>query len=162
MAKAILICGKICSGKTTYAEKLRHECHAVLLSCDEITLALFAQQLGDQHESIVRKTKNYLFQKSLEILGCDINVILDWGFWMKQDRDEARAFYRNHGFACEFHYVDVSDKIWQKNLEKRNRAVLDGKVSAYYVDEGLARKFDSIFEMPDKEEMDLWLQNEWE
>ena len=80
---------------------------------------------------------------------------------MKQERDEAREFYRCHGVECEFHYIDVSDEIWQKNLDKRNRAVLDGKVSAYYVDEGLARKFDSIFEMPVKEEIDIWLRNEW-
>ena len=161
MAKAIVVCGKICSGKTTYAKKLRCEHHAVLLSCDEITLALFPQQIGDQHDSIVEKTQNYLFRKSLDILECDINVILDWGFWMKQERDEAREFYCSRGVECEFHYVDVSDEIWQKNLDKRNRAILDGTVSAYYVDEGLARKFDSIFEMPVKEEIDIRVNNEW-
>lgn len=41
MAKVILICGKICSGKSTYAEQLRVQNNAVVLSTDEITLALF-------------------------------------------------------------------------------------------------------------------------
>ena len=161
MAKIFLICGKICSGKTTYAEKLCRQYRAVLLSCDEITLALFPQQIGDQHDSIVEKTQNYLFRKSLDIVECDINVILDWGFWMKKERDEARKFYRDHGIECEFHYIDVNNEIWQKNLNKRNRAILDGTVSAYYVDEGLARKFDSVFEMPTKKEIDIWVSNEW-
>jgi uridine kinase len=34
MAKVILICGKICSGKTTYAKRLLCENKAVLLSTD--------------------------------------------------------------------------------------------------------------------------------
>lgn len=37
MAKIFLICGKICSGKSTYAERIRMKNHAVLLSVDEIT-----------------------------------------------------------------------------------------------------------------------------
>ena len=36
MSKVILICGKICSGKSTYAEWLRVQNNAVLLSIDEI------------------------------------------------------------------------------------------------------------------------------
>lgn len=30
-----LMCGKICSGKTTFAEKLRKDINGVILSCDE-------------------------------------------------------------------------------------------------------------------------------
>ena len=41
MGKAILICGKICSGKSTYAARLKKETNAVLLSVDEIMLDLF-------------------------------------------------------------------------------------------------------------------------
>ena len=40
MPKVIMTCGKICSGKSTYAQKLRLEYSAVILSVDEITLAL--------------------------------------------------------------------------------------------------------------------------
>ncbi len=36
MAKIFLICGKICSGKSTYAEQMRIQNHAALLSVDEI------------------------------------------------------------------------------------------------------------------------------
>ena len=39
MSKVILTCGKICCGKTTYAQKLCKENNAILLSVDEITLA---------------------------------------------------------------------------------------------------------------------------
>ena len=36
MAKVYLICGKLCCGKTTYAQKLCKENKAILLSVDEI------------------------------------------------------------------------------------------------------------------------------
>ena len=36
MAKVIAVCGKIGSGKSFYAEKIRKANKAVVLSCDEI------------------------------------------------------------------------------------------------------------------------------
>lgn len=41
MGKIIAICGKICSRKTWYARQLMKAEAAVLLSCDEVTRALF-------------------------------------------------------------------------------------------------------------------------
>jgi len=58
LAKIILICGKICSGKTTYAKNIMEKNKAVLLSVDEITLTLFGQHLGNRHEEIAEKKKN--------------------------------------------------------------------------------------------------------
>lgn len=48
MSSVILICGKLCCGKTTYAERMRGRRKAVLLSVDEITLSLFGQHCGDK------------------------------------------------------------------------------------------------------------------
>ena len=80
MPKVILICGKICSGKSTYAEQVRIQKQAALLSVDEITLALFGQYCGDKHDEYVERTKKNLFDKSLELIEVGINVVLDWGF----------------------------------------------------------------------------------
>lgn len=159
MAKAILLCGKICCGKTTYAQKLIHEQPAVLLSVDEIMLALLDPQLGDQHEIYSERTQQYLFQKALEITGCGMNVVLDWGFWQRSRRQEARSFFAQHGIVCEFHYLCISDGLWHERLDKRNRAVLKGETAAYLVDDGLAAKFESLFEAPSREEMDVWLED---
>lgn len=64
----------------------------MVLSVDEITLALFDSQLGERHEEICARTQQYLFQKSLEVMEAGVNIILDWGFWQKRSRDEARIF----------------------------------------------------------------------
>ena len=155
MAKVYLICGKICSGKSTYAEQLRVKNNAVLLSTDEITLALFGQHCGDKHDDYVERTQNYLFNKSLELIEVGINVILDWGFWLKEERDYAREFYNNRNIECEFHYIDISNEAWKARLEKRNSEVLAEETNAYYIDDNLAKKFAAIFEVPSEDEIDV-------
>lgn len=155
MPKVYLICGKICSGKSTYAEQLRIQNNAVLLSTDEITLALFGQHCGDKHDDYVERTQSYLFNKSLELIEVGINVILDWGFWLKEERDYAREFYNSRNIACEFHYIDISDNTWKARLKKRNSAILAEETNAYYIDDNIAKKFTSIFEEPNEDEIDV-------
>lgn len=158
MAKVILICGKICSGKSTYAERLRTENTAVLLSIDEIMLALFGLYVGDKHDEYVEKTEKYLFDKSVEIIETGIDVILDWGLWTRDERKYAKEFYSSRGIENEIHYISISDAIWKERLDERNRAVAAGEIVAYPVDDNLAAKFGAIFEMPDRDEIDVWVE----
>ncbi len=155
MAKVFLICGKICCGKTTYAQKLCDENNAVLLSVDEITLALFGQHCGDKHDEYVERTEKYLLNKSLELIKKNINVVLDWGFWTKAERKTIKEFYKSHSIECELHYIEISNETWKSRLHKRNNAVLAEETSAYYVDDNLATKFASIFEVPSEDETDV-------
>ena len=120
MPKVIMTCGKICSGKNTYAQKLRLEYSAVILSVDEITLALFGNEAGEKLDDYVCRAENYLYNKSLEIIETGTNVILDWGFWTKSERELARDFYNSHGIENEFHYINITDEEWHRRIEKRN------------------------------------------
>ena len=158
MAKVFLICGKICCGKSTYAQQIRIQNRAVLLSTDEITLALFGQHIGEKHDEYVERTQNYLFEKSAELIETGINVVLDWGFWMKEERDYAREFYGNRNIECEFHYIDISNETWKARLTKRNSEVLAEEPSAYYIDDAIAAKFDGLFEKPGMDEIDVWVK----
>ena len=158
MAKVIMTCGRICSGKSTYTEQLRIKNKAVVLSVDEITLALFEHDIGDKHDEYVEKAERYLFDKSVEIIETGIDVILDWGFWTKAERDFAREFYRLKNIENEFHYISISNEEWRRRIEKRNSLISQGKTNAYYVDEGLMKKVDGIFEAPSDEEVDLIIQ----
>ena len=152
-----LICGKLCSGKTTYAHQLRRERHAVLLSCDEITLALTGLDCGAAFDGIAARTQAYLYDKAAEIAGDDIPVILDWGFWTKESRAAARSFFDARGIPYTFVYLDVPEDVHRARIAKRNAAVEAGELLAYYVDEGLARKFEEKFEIPEKWEIDTWI-----
>ena len=156
MPKVIMICGKLCSGKSTYAKKLQKERKAVILSIDEIMLAVFGQDAGEKHDEYVARIKNYLYQKTLEIIHNGLDVILDWGFWTKEERAYARSFFGLNGITNEMHFIDIDNCEWGRRIEKRNQEVLDHIGNAYYVDDGLAEKFNAIFEKPDLSEIDFW------
>lgn len=155
MAKVILLCGKIGCGKTQYAKELCAKTGAVLLSCDELMLALFGQDAGEMHDVYAERARHYLLKKSSEILRAGQSVVLDWGFWRREDREETRNFYASEGISAELYFLDPDEQTRQRYLQKRNAEVLAGKSDAYYVDEGLAAKCDGRFERPGKEEIDL-------
>ncbi len=158
MSKAILICGKICAGKTVYAQKLMRENNAVLLSSDELISSLFHPNENEYHDKIIKNVHGYLLNKSVEILGCGTDVILDWGFWTKADRKYISKFYSDKNIQTQWHYLDVSQEKWLKNIAKRNQDVSQGETTDYYVDSGLLQKLESLFEVPEKEEMDVYVK----
>ncbi len=158
MAKVYLICGKICSGKTWYAEKLRERLSAVILSTDEVTYDLTDNQQGEVYDAFAKRVNEYLRKKAVQIVQAGANVILDWGFWTKSGRMEISEYFRNRGISYEWHYVDVSDEQWEKNIAERNRRIENGEGgSDFYVDEGLRNKVLSLFEVPAREEIDVWV-----
>lgn len=157
MAKVILICGKICSGKSTYAERLRIDNKAVLLSVDEIMLALFGLYAGNKHDEYTEKIQSYLFEKSVDIIQSGINVILDWGFWSESSRSAAKEFYTARDIESEIHYIDVSDEVWKERITHRNKLVSKEEQKAYIIDDNLAAKFGDLFEPPAEDEIDVWV-----
>lgn len=155
MAKATLICGTLCCGKTTYAERLREERGGVILSCDELMLSVFGQDAGERHDEWARGAQSYLFGLSEKIVDAGVSVILDWGFWTKASRESAREFFISRGIECELHYLDIDEKERRRRVDRRNGEVLAGTANAYYVDEGLEAKFLSRFEPPEMGEADV-------
>ncbi len=157
MGKVILICGKIACGKTYYANNLAQKVKAIILSCDEVTSRLFANNLGYKHNLMSKNIQQYLLKKSVELVKLDCNVILDWGFWTAEDRQYLRKFYRSQDIACEWHYLAIDERSWRKNIEERNQQVLAGNGgSAFYVDDGLMKKLLSQWKTPCQDEIDVW------
>lgn len=155
MSKVILICGKIASGKTYYANYLKEKENAVILSTDEVTYDLTNNEQGEGYDAFAIRVNNYLRKKALEIVKCGCNVILDWGFWTKDDRDKITNYFKENNVEISWHYIDVDDKTWHRNIEERNKLVEEGKGgSSFYVDEGLLNKLLTMFEEPEKGEMD--------
>ena len=112
--KVIAICGKICSGKTYYAKELKNKENGVILSCDEITNILFDNNLAEKHDVMSKRIWKYLLKKAVEIAKTKTNVILDWGFWCKEDRKFVTNYFNENEINIEWHYIDIDDKIWQK------------------------------------------------
>ncbi len=154
---AYLLCGKLCSGKTQYARTLVQAEHAVLLSVDEIMLALYGTNAGEAHDMLTSRLQGYLFEKAAEILSTGISVVLDWGFWTRRSREWARHFFQERGFLTEMVYIDPPEEVREGWIAARNAAVAAGTEEAYPVDEGLADKMEALFEEPDLSELDRWV-----
>lgn len=153
MPKVLIMCGKICSGKSTYAEKLKLENKAVILSVDELTLALFENQAGEKLDFYVEKLKEYFLKKSLDMVEAGADVILDWGFWTKKERDYAREFYDSRNISYQFYYMNVGIDEWKKRILKRNQEIKREQLEAYPIDKGLLSKVERMFEEPDRKEL---------
>lgn len=153
MPKVLIMCGKICSGKSTYAEKLKLENKAVILSVDELTLALFENQAGEKLDFYVEKLKEYFLKKSLDMVEAGADVILDWGFWTKKERDYAREFYDSRNISYQFYYMNVGIDEWKKRISKRNQEIKREQLEAYPIDKGLLSKVEKMFEEPDRKEL---------
>ena len=156
MAEVLLICGKICSGKSYLARQLAAEKNAVILSVDEITRSLFPEGLGDRHDVLAARVRAYLLKKAGEIAACGTDVILDWGFWTRSMRQEARDGLA--GARCVWYCLDIPDDRWEENIRRRNEQANAPGSLDYYVDEGLREKCLALFETPNEEEIDVWVR----
>jgi len=157
MSRVILICGKICSGKTYYANEIKEKENAIILSTDEVTYDLINNEQGEFYDEFCIKVNKYLRKKTVELVKVGCNVILDWGFWTADERKEISEYFKSHNIPYEWHYIDVTDEQWKRNIKKRNKKIEESNGSSdFYVNEGLLQKIISKFEEPNKEEIDIW------
>ena len=160
MGKVILLCGRICSGKSFYSARLKEQECAVILSTDEATYDLTDNAQGEGYDAFAARVNDYLLKKSAEIALAGCNVILDRGFWRRSERIDTSEYLRKRNVSFEWHYLDVDDETLRRNIEERNEKVLAGEGGCcFYVDEGLAAKVQRLFEVPEREEMDVWVVN---
>jgi predicted kinase len=92
MPTAHLIHGYLGAGKTTFARQLERNIPAIRFSHDEWMVRLYGNdppidQFADFHQRIHEQVEE-IWLRCLE-LGFD--VVLDFGFWSRQERDETRA-----------------------------------------------------------------------
>lgn len=156
MGKVIIVCGKICSGKSYYSKKLKKETNAVIISPDEATYELINNEQGEFYNIFSERLNKYLTKKVGEIALAGANVIFERGLWSSKDRKEIKEYYEKKNIECEIHYVYVDDETWKQNIKERNQRILDGKgESDFYLDEGLMKKLESKWEEPLEDEYDF-------
>ena len=160
MPKVIELCGKICSGKTFSANKIKEGQNAVILSTDEVTFYLMDNEQGERYDDFAKRVNEYLMKKAIDIVRAGANVILDWGFWSKEERINLTNYYKKYNIPVEWHYVDVTQEKWQDLIKKRNELIVSGQEEySFYFDDGLKKKLLDSFNEPSKEEMDIWYIN---
>ena len=148
--RLILICGLPGSGKTTFAKELAPKVPAVRLSPDE-----WKHDLGIDYYDEQRRVQleNRLWQLGQELLPLGQSVILENGFWTREERDELRLAARSLGVPVELHYLEAPvDELWRR-LELRNDEARPGAAPIKRED---LEKWALQFEAPDAAERVLF------
>lgn len=162
MSKIIAICGKICCGKSYYAKQIKEKENAVVLSTDEATYDLIDNEQGELYDVFAERVNKYLMKKAVEIVKAGCNVILDWGFWTKAERQETTKYFNQFGIDVEWHYVDIEQSRWKQLIKERNNKIKNGNCgSNFYVDEGLMEKLLSKFEEPTRDEINVRIETKF-
>jgi predicted kinase/N-acetylglutamate synthase-like GNAT family acetyltransferase len=114
-----VICGLPASGKTTLAKKFELKHKAVFLSEDEWIEKLFGTFYDhDREREIIAELQKNLAQK---ILNSGASVVLDGGYWSKQERERLREIAKSVKADFELHFMDVNLSILKKRAIMRNK-----------------------------------------
>ena len=147
--KIILLIGKICCGKSTYAKGM----DGMLISCDHLMQTLFPGGCGEHHDMLAARARQYLYTLARQCSDANVTPVVDFGFWTPALRQEAADILA--GFELDWRYLDIAEDEWRRRIAKRNAAIQagEGDPSDYFVDEGLLQKVNSLFIPPTQEEL---------
>ena len=150
MATLHLMVGLPCSGKTTLARKLEQKHAALRLTPDEWQLRLFGQDATDpQHDARHSLIEALQWEVAERALALGIDVILDFGFWAREEREEFRARAKRLGASSEVHFLDVPSDELLRRLARRNAQ----PGLAFRISEATMKPWIDFFQKPDAAEL---------
>jgi predicted kinase len=121
MPTLFLICGLPGAGKTTLARQIEAERGALRLCPDEWIAALLADP-GDRAEldRMRDPVEQIQWQVARRALSLGLDVVLEFGFWSRAERQRFRAEAESLGARVELRYLPASrETLWQR-LQQRN------------------------------------------
>jgi len=144
--------GLPCSGKTTLAQKLEHELPALRLTVDEWHIRLFGQDAEEpEHDARHSLIEALLWNIAKRALELGTNVILDYGLWAREEREDYRLRAMQLGASSEVHYLDVLEDELLRRLEKRN---LRPSQESFLIAEKAMKPWIAFFQKPTLDELE--------
>ena len=124
-----LIHGFIGAGKTTFARKLESDLSAIRFTHDEWMIKLYGhnppeQKFAEYHARI----SGLIWELTFKFLHLSQDVILDFGFWSRTARDEARFKASQVNVEVKLYFVSCSEKVMLDRVAKRNRNLSDNSL----------------------------------
>jgi len=157
MATLHLMVGLPCSGKTTLAQKLEHELPALRLTPDEWHIRLFGQDAEEpEHDARHSLIEAILWNIASRMLELGTNVILDYGFWAREEREDYRLRAKQLGASSEVHYLDVPEDELFRRLEKRNA---QPSQESFLISKEAMKPWIAFFQKPTLDELER--RDEW-
>lgn len=117
-----LICGFIGAGKTTFARTLEARTGAVRITKDEWSIRLIGHDptiegYAEHDQRVIALSRDFAFY----LAGKGIDVILDEGFWEKDQRTDMRRRIEESGATAVFYYLDTSIDMIRERVADRNQ-----------------------------------------
>lgn len=151
MATLYLMVGLPCSGKTTRAKELENELSALRLTPDEWHVSLFGHDIHDpDHDKRHNIIEERLWEIAIRALSLGTNIILDFGFWSKEEREYFRWQAKKIGARSEIIFMDVEKEELMRRVRVRNENLTD---SIHYVPEDMMMSWIGLFQKPDVNEL---------
>jgi predicted kinase len=120
MAALFMLMGLPGSGKTTLARRLEQERPAILLEPD----VWMARIVGDGYDAERREAvKAVQLDLAQRILSLGRDVVLEFGFFRRAERDDARARARAVGAEAHLVFLDPPFGELVRRVEARNRGL---------------------------------------
>ncbi|HSL44368.1 MAG TPA: AAA family ATPase [Anaerolineales bacterium] len=149
MATLHLMVGLPCSGKTTLAKQLEQERSALRLTPDEWQVALFGQDAEEpEHDARHSLIEAMLWNIASRALELGTNVILDFGFWAREDY---RLRGKRLGASSEVHFLDVPKEELLRRLAVRNS---EPSQESFHISEESMIPWIEFFQSPTLEELE--------
>jgi predicted kinase len=145
-----LVCGLVAAGKSTLARRLADELPAVRLSRDEWMIRLHG--LGYEEPGYVERLgpcTELLWDTALAIVTADASVVLDWNFWSRERRADARRRAAAAGVAVRLHWLDLPVDV---AVERARTRLAAQPADAHRIGEDGVRHMATIFEPPEDAE----------
>ena len=146
-----ILCGRVAAGKTALARQLRAK-GAIVLSCDELMLTLFDGCLGPRHDETALRCLTYQFSVAAQLAEQGVDAVLDYGFWLRAERDAARAYFSSRGLAARLLVVQAAEPTRLARLSRRNEGLRHAAERVYLIEGELLGRMDAKFEPPGADE----------
>ena len=99
------------------------------------------------------RLERQLWALTQNLLAHGQSVILEWGHWAREERDEKRLGARALGVGVELHYLDAPLEELIERAERRN---VSGEWTASPITRAHMEQWATIFEAPSEEEILLF------
>lgn len=151
MATLYLMVGLPCSGKTTRAKEFENECFALRLTPDDWHVNLFGHDILDpDNDKRHYLIEDMLWQIAARALSLGTNIILDYGFWAKEEREDYRSRAQKIDARSEIIFMDVDEEELMKRVKGRNENLTN---TIHYIPEEMMRSWIRFFQKPDGNEI---------
>jgi len=146
-ASLLLMVGLPGAGKTTRAMELAAERPALRLSPDDWMIQLFGESTAGDRRDVL---EGRLILVALETLRLGTDVVLDFGFWSRDERSALRWLAASAGATCQVVYLPVDKDVQRARIARRQATAPH---TTFPMSEAEMDGWREMFEVPDAGEL---------